>query len=469
MKTRTGNAAAEMTTGNPMKQILAFSVPMLGGMLFQQFYNLIDTLIVGQFLGVQALAGVGSTGSINFLVIGFVMGVCAGFGIPIAQRFGAGDYRGMRRFLANSCYLSVIFSAVMTVLVAALCRQILILMNTPSDILEYAYDYIFIIFLGIPATFLFNMTSSALRSIGNSRAPVLFLVFSSVINIGLDILLILAFHMGVAGAAAATVIAQSVSGVVCLIYMVRRVPILRIRTGEWNFSGRDAGILLGMGVPMGLQYSITAIGEVILQTSINSLGSVCVAGETAGQKVGMFFMVPYEAIGTTMATYGGQNIGAGRPERLDPGLKAASVIGLSYSAAALVLLYFTGGFFTGLFVSSGSTEVIRLGRQMLVINAAFYGLLHFVNGVRFLIQGMGYSGLAIIAGVCELAGRSVAGMLLVPLFGYTGACFANPIAWICADLFLFPAYWHLRDKACAQFGKMRRPQENAGTPEQLTG
>lgn len=438
-----------------MKLILGFTVPMLGGMLFQQFYNLVDTLIVGQFLGVEALAGVGSTGSINFLVIGFVMGVCAGFGIPISQRFGAGDYKQMRRFFVNSCYLSALFAVIMTIVVAIFCRQILILMNTPANILDYAYDYIYIIFLGIPATYLFNLTSSALRSIGNSKAPVLFLVISSIINIGLDLLLILTFHMGVAGAAVATVIAQALSGIICLIYMIRRVRILQVQPGEWRFDRREAGILLSMGVPMGLQYSITAIGEVILQYFINDLGSTCVAAQTAGLKVSRFFTVPYEAIGTTMATYGGQNIGAGKPERLDPGLKAASVIGLTYFAAAFVFLYFTGSFFTSLFVSSGNTEVIRLGRQILVINAAFYGLLHFVNGVRFLIQGMGYSGIAILAGACELAGRAAVGILLVPLFGYTGACFANPVAWICADLFLFPTYWRLRNRAHVQAGKAR--------------
>ena len=303
-----GSSAKDMTVGSPMKLILGFAVPLLFGFLFQQFYSVVDTIIVGKTLGVDALAGVGATGSVNFLVIGFCMGVCNGFAIPVAQKFGARDYVTMRRFIANSVWLSIGFAAVMTVLVSIFCRQILTLMRTPEDILEYSYSYILIVFIGIPATYLYNLLSGFIRSIGDSKTPLVFLVISSVLNIGLDLLLIMVFRMGVAGAAVATVLSQLISGILCLIYMYYKFDILIVKKDEWKADTHLMGILCSMGVPMGLQYSITAIGSVILQTAVNTLGSAAVAAMTAGSKVSLFFCCPFDALGSTMSTYGGQNV-----------------------------------------------------------------------------------------------------------------------------------------------------------------
>ena len=279
----------DMTEGRPISLILKFFFPLIFGMLFQQFYNLVDTAIVGKFLGPDDLAAVGATGSVNFLILGFCMGVCNGFSIPVAQKFGAKDESGLRRFVANSVWLSVIFAAVMTVVVCILCRQILIWMDTPANILEGSYRYIFVIFLGIPVTYLYNLLSGIMRALGDSKTPLIFLILSSVLNILFDLGAILILHMGVAGAAWATVTAQGISGVLCLIYMKKKYTILKISKDEWKLNGSCIARLCGMGIPMGLQYSITAIGSVVLQTAVNRLGSTAVAAVASGGKLAMFF------------------------------------------------------------------------------------------------------------------------------------------------------------------------------------
>lgn len=436
----------DMTSGSPMKLIIGFSIPLLFGNLFQQFYNLVDTLIVGRFLGVDALAAVGSTGSLNFLIIGFCMGVCNGFAIPLAHKFGAGDYRGLRAFMMNSVYLSVVFAVVMTVATVVFCRPILQLMQTPDDIIDQAYNYIVIIFIGIPVTYLYNLISGIIRSMGDSKTPVIFLTIASVLNIGLDLLFIIVFGMGVSGGALATVISQGVSGVCCLIYSFKKFDILHTNADERRLNVSYMGTLCGMGVPMGLQYSITAIGSVILQSAVNTLGSSAVAAMTAGSKVGMFFCCPFDALGSTMATYGGQNVGAKKPERISQGLKSCSMLGVGYSILAFLVLTLTGRQLALFFVESAQAEVIQNVQLFLFINSIFYIPLAFVNIVRFLIQGMGYSKFAILAGVFEMAARTLVGFAFVPMFGFTAACFASPVAWVFADLFLIPAYFYVFKK-----------------------
>lgn len=433
----------DMTQGHPGRLILGFAVPLLFGNLFQQFYNLMDTLIVGKFLGVTQLAAVGATGSVNFLIIGFCTGICSGFAIPISQKFGAKDESGMRRYIANSIWVSAAFTAVLTVLTVALCRTILVWMKTPADIIDDSYAYIVVIFAGIPVTILYNLTSAIIRSMGDSKTPVIFLVLAALLNIVLDLFCILALHMGVAGAAVATVISQAVSGVCCLVYMRKKYGILRMSREELRFSPRMAGRLIVMGVPMGLQYSVTAIGSVILQSAVNALGSMAVASVTAAGKISMFFCCPFDALGATMATFAGQNAGAGKPDRIRRGLRAGNLFGIVYAAAAFAFLAAAGGSVALLFVDSSETEILKNVQMMLTANGAFYIALVFVNNVRFLIQGIGYSGLAIFSGASEMVARAVAGFLLVPVFGFSAVCFANPLAWVMADLFLIPAYFFL--------------------------
>ena len=436
----------DMTQGSPMKLILGFSVPLLFGFLFQQFYSVVDTVIVGRFLGVNALAGVGSTGSVNFLIIGFCMGVCNGFAIPLAHKFGAKDYAGLRQFTANAMWLSIAFAVVMTLVTSLLCRNILTLMKTPEDIFEHAYIYILIIFIGIPATYLYNMLSGIIRAMGDSKTPLVFLTLSSLLNIALDLVCILNFGMGVAGAALATVVSQGVSGVLCLLYMIKKFPLLHIKKEEWKPNPSHMATLCGMGIPMGLQYSITAIGSVILQTSVNTLGAVAVASVTAAGKVSMFFCCPFDAMGSTMATYGGQNVGAKKLDRLGQGMKACIILGSVYSLLACAVLSLFGDRLATLFIDAASPELLENARLLLIVNSAFFIPLALVNIVRFMIQGMGFGTLAILAGVCEMVARSLAGLFLVPAFGFIGVCFASPLAWIFADAFLIPAYLHVKKK-----------------------
>lgn len=440
----------DMTEGSPTKLIVGFLIPLLLGMLFQQFYNMVDTIVVGKFLGVNALAGVGSTGSLNFLVLGFCMGVCNGFVIPVAQKFGERDYVGMKRFVTNAIMLAMIFAAVMTTLVCLFCRQFLIWMNTPEDIFQYAYNYIFVIFLGIPVVFVYNVFSGIIRSLGDSRTPVLYLIFSSLLNVALDVLFILGFGMGVSGAAWATVLSQLASSLLCVHYILRS-DALYLQKQDWKLSGGCIKRLLGMGLPTGLQYSITAIGAIVLQTAVNGLGSVAVASIASGGKVSQLLNCPFDAMGSTMATYGGQNVGARRLDRVSKGLRSCSVIGVAYALFAFAVVYFFSRPLTLMFVEATETQVLANARTYQLINSSMYVFLAFVNIVRFLIQGLGFSKLAVVAGVLEMLARAGVGFLLVPVMGFTGACFANPSAWIAADLFLIPAYFCVMRKLRRQF------------------
>ncbi|MCM1408685.1 MAG: MATE family efflux transporter [Treponema brennaborense] len=430
-----------LTVGSPMKCIVGFSVPVLFGYLFQQFYAVIDTIIVGRCLGVDALAAVGATNSVNFLIIGFCAGVCGGFAIPVAQKFGAGDYRTMRQFVFGGGVLAVVFSSVMTLCTVLCCRPLLVLMRTPADIIDSACVYIKIIFAGIPACFLYNLLSGIIRAVGDSKTPVLFLVISSLLNIILDLLFILRFRLGVAGAAFATVVSQAFSGAACLVFIHRKFDILRLSADDRKIRTHLFPALCSMGVPMGLQYSITAIGSVILQSSVNSLGSTAVAAVAAADKISVFFCVPFDALGTAMATWGGQHVGAGKLERLKTGLRAAVVLGAGYALFSFFVMLACARPLAAVFLDAPSAELLENARMFLVIVSAFYFLLALVNIIRFLIQGMGFSGFAVLSGAFEMAARTVVGTVFVPVFGFSAVCFAHPAAWVLADIFLIPAFF----------------------------
>ena len=431
----------DLTKGSPMRLILSFGIPVLFGYLFQQFYSVADTAIVGRTLGGAALAAVGSTGSINFLVVGFCAGICGGFTIPVAQQFGAENYQELRRNVTMGVWLCVIFGAVTTLSTTLLCNAILTGMNTPPDIYQRACCYILTIFAGLPACFLYNFTAGVLRALGDSRTPVLWQIAASLVNIVLDITFILAFHMDVFGAALATVLSQALAGTGCLLRMVRGYPALRMEREDWRWDFRRAKELCVMGLPMGLQYSITAIGSVMIQTAVNGLGTACVTAVTAASKVSMFFCCPFDAMGCTMATYGGQNVGAAKWERLHQGMRSCVMLGAVYSAAALAVLAVFSDPLNMMFLDAGSVPLLPLARKYLLTGALFYFPLSLVNIVRFMIQGMGFAPLATVAGFFEMAAR--AGLaFLVPVFGFTAACFASPAAWILADVFLIPAYLH---------------------------
>ena len=450
----------DLTKGSPMRQILGFAVPTVFGLLFQQLYNMVDAMIVGKLLGASALGSVGATGSINFFVIGFCLGICSGFAIPVAQQMGAGDYSQMRRYAANAAYLSGIIALVLTVATGIFCRDILRGMNTPSDLFEGAYSYIFVIFMGIPVVFLYNLLAGIIRSLGDSRTPVFFLALSAFLNIGLDLLFIRGLRTGVGGAAVATVLSQGVSGLACLVYMFKRFPILRVTREEARFSSGVCRDLLGMGLPMGLQYSITAIGSIVMQTAVNGLGSLYVETIAASGKLFNLLACPFDAMGAAMATYCGQNVGAGQLDRLGRGIRDCTLLGLIYSAAAMLAMLFFARQGVMLFLDPAEPELERLlalSHQYVLLFTAFFFPLALVDILRFSIQGMGFSILAILSGVLEMIARTVVGCVFVPDIGFTAVCFASPAAWICADLFLIPGC-----AACISFLRRREVRGSGG-------
>ena len=406
----------DMTKGSPMRLILGFSIPLLFGFLFQQFYSLVDTVIVGRFLGTENLAAVGSTGSVNFLIIGFCMGICSGFSIPISHKFGAGDYSGMRRVVANCIWLSIAFAAVLTVLTTILCRPILVMMKTPENILEGAYTYIWIIFLGIPFTILYNYLSSILRSVGDSRTPFIFLALSAVLNIFLDLFCIVVLKLGCAGAAIATISAQAISGILCLIFIIRKMKLLWLKKENRAIKGDAVKELLAMGMPTGLQFSITAIGSMVMQSANNGLGSTYVSAFTAAMKIKQFTMCPFDAIATSASVFCSQNLGAGQSDRIKKGLRCGITVGVGYGIAAGILLIFAGRTLSMLFVGKSAVAVLDASAKYLRCMGFFYWSLGILNVARMVTQGLGYSGRAVFSGVTEMIARTVVSLGFVGAF-----------------------------------------------------
>lgn len=430
----------DMTVGSPAKLLLAFMMPLIFGNLFQQVYNMVDTIVVGRYLGQHALAGVGSTGAVNFLVLGFSMGLCSGFAIPVAQKFGEKDYQGLRRYVGNMIWLGVGFALILTVSTTLLCRRILVWMRNPAETIDYAYNYIFWIFLGIPATMLYNLLSGLIRSLGDSRTPLLFLIFSSVLNVGLDLLFIVTFRMGVMGASVATVAAQLISGLLCLILIIRKYPILKLSAADLLPRRVYLQKLLSMGIPMGLQFSITAIGGTVLQTAVNELGTASMAAMTAGNKISLLFDCPLSAIGTAMATFAGQNLGAHRLDRVHKGFRVCMLIGGIYCIAIFALIACGGSPLSGIFLENPSEEIISMCEKFLLYNSSLYFLLLMVFLLRMTLQGLGYSFIVVLAGVLEMVARGGIALGLVPQLGFDAVCLANPAAWLFADVFLLPTY-----------------------------
>ncbi len=430
----------DMTTGNSAKQILKFSLPLLIGTVFQQFYNMVDSIIVGKFLGTQPFAAVGMTGSITFFVLGLVFGACSGFAIPVAQDFGAHDEAGVRRCVANIIHIGVIFGLVMTLATTLLTRQILVWMDTPEELMQDAYDYLFWIFLGIGSLMLYNLLAGILRSLGDSTTPLIFLILSSLLNIGLDVLLVWTLNVGVKGAAIATVIAQLISGLGCLVFMIRKFPMLRLTREDLRPDLPTIRRLSGIGFPMGLQFSITAIGSIILQKSVNALGTTIIASVSAAAKVQNLVVSPMDAFGVSMATFAGQNYGAGRIDRVRRGVRQVFWMLTAYSLLALGIVYFSGSTIALLFVDASETEILACTQHFLIMNGLFYIPLGVIYVLRNTLQGVGFSKIAMLSGLFELVARSVMGLFVVPKFGFNAVCLAHPTAWIMADLILIVLY-----------------------------
>ena len=430
----------EMTSGPCLPLIFNFTLPLLLGNMLQQTYSLIDAAIVGKFLGINALASVGASTSVVFLILGFCNGCCGGFGIPVAQKFGARDYVSMRRLVSVSLKLAGMMSVGIALITCLLCAFILRTMQTPENIFQDAYWYLLITFIGGPCTFFYNLLSSIIRALGDSKTPFWFLLFSTVLNVLLDLLCILVFHWGVAGAAIATVFSQGVSAVLCYFYMYRKFEILRMQPADKRFRPELARQLIFVGVPMGLQFSITAIGSIMLQSANNALGTACVAAFTAAMRIKMFFLCMLESLGIAMATFCGQNYGAGKPERIWTGVKAASLMMIVYVAAVAIILWGFSEKFVLLFVDPSETEIIADAALFLHISVSFFPVLGLLCILRYSIQGAGYTKLAMFSGVSEMIARILVSVVAVPLWGFWAVCFGDPTAWVFADAFLIPAF-----------------------------
>lgn len=437
----------DLTVGRPLKQILLFALPLVFGTMFQQLYSFADTVIVGRCLGIDALAAVGATYSLHFLILGFVQGACVGFGIPLAQSFGAGEKRELHRFLWNGFWVGSFFSVLLTVGTVILAAPLMAAMNTPENIFSMGVSYIRILFLGIPASILYNYSASVLRALGDSRHPFYFLLFSSILNVVLDYVFITDFHTGVEGAAAATVISQLVSGLLNTWWMFRRMELIEIRREDMSLSFRHIRKLCIIGLPMGVEYSVSAVGAILLQDAINILGSGAVAAQTAGEKIRQMFTLPMESIGMAMATYAGQNFGAGHMDRIKRGIRDGIVIQALYCAVVWVILLLMKGILVQLVLGSGSIQVARNAEKYLMICSCLFLLHGLLMIFRNVLQGMGYAGHAVLSGIWELAGRGLGGWIAVSGAGFTAVCFANPMAWgfalcYCAVMVL----WFLKRK-----------------------
>lgn len=430
----------EMTVGPALPLLLKFTMPLLMGNLLQQTYSLVDAAIVGKFLGIHSLASVGASTSVIFLILGFCNGCCGGFAIPVAQKFGARDYSTMRTFISISQKLAVGMSVAVAFITSLLCADILRLMQTPQNIFDGAYQYLLVTFIGIPFTFFYNLLSSIIRALGDSKTPFWFLLLSTVLNIFLDLFFILMLGWGVAGAAIATVFSQGISAVLCYRYMYRKFEILQGTPQERRFCWKPARTLLAIGVPMGLQFSITAIGSIMLQSANNALGTACVAAFTSAMRIKMFFICTFESLGIAMATFSGQNYGAGRPERVWQGIKASTGIMLLYTVFTFVLLMAGAKNFALIFVEPTETEILRDTELFLHVACSFFPALGLLCILRYTIQGVGFTNLAMFSGVAEMIARIAVSLYAVPAFGFLAVCFGDPMAWVAADLFLIPAF-----------------------------
>ncbi len=431
----------DMTTGSPVRRILAFCVPLLIGNLFQQLYSLADSILVGRILGVNAFAAVGSTGALNFLVLGFALGICSGFTIPIAQSFGAGDEVEVRRRAGQLIWLGLIFSAGITLVAALWTDDILRITQTPQEIYDEAYRYIYIVFLGASATILYNLTSGVLRALGDSRTPLFFLMGAVSVNVALDVLFMKVLGMGVEGASYATVLSQLLSGVATLIYIRAAVPTLRLGREDMRPDPRRMRLIAGIGVPMGLQFSITAVGTIMVQSAVNGLGTAAVAAVSAGSKVHNLVAAPLESCGIAMATYCGQNLGAKKLRRIRNGVSAITVIGFAYCVAAFAFNYWLGSTVASFFLDGASEQILANVHRYLTISGATYPMLAVIFIYRNSLQGMGFSTQAMGAGLAELVARALVAFGLVGRFGFLAVCWASPTAWAFADVLLLALYF----------------------------
>ena len=440
------NKIHDMTTGSPVRLIIRFMIPMFLGNVFQQFYNIADSIVAGQFIGVTALAAIGSTGSLMFFVTGWLNGLSSGFAILVSQWFGAKQYDRMRHYVAMSVYLAAAFAILMTVGLLIANEPILRLMNYSDDIMPDVKLYMGIIYAGLIVTAAYNSLAGFLRALGDSKSPLYFLIISAAINVVLDIAFIVVFGMGVEGCAYATVIAQGISALLCFVYILKRFPILHLKREDFRVSFESFGRLLALGIPMGLQFPITAIGTIIVQGAVNIYGEIYMAGFSAAGKLQNLIATVFTAFGATIATYVGQNRGAGKMDRVKQGVRCTQIMILIWSVVLMVLMYFGGRYMTWLFISPSETEVVNAAVTYFHTVFWCYPFLGSIFLYRNTLQGMGYGLVPMLGGIFELVARSAIVMIVAGHTSFAGVCFSDPAAWIAALIPLVPYYFYKMHK-----------------------
>lgn len=430
----------DMVVGRPMNLILKFSMPIIIGNIFQQFYTIVDSIVVGRYVGVSALAAVGAAGSLILFLLGMITGMTSGFSILIAQSYGAKNQSQLRHYFGMSVNLCIGLTIFLTIGSVVFLKISLRLMQTPTEIFQDSYDYMLIVCLGTITTVAYNMISGVLRAIGDSKNPLYILIFSSIIHVGFDLLFILGFSMGVKGAAYATVIAQLIASILALIIMVKKYPFLKLSKEDFRFSFLSARKLLGMGIPMALQFSITSIGTMIVQAALNSFGAVFIAAFSAAGKIQTVVMQTFVALGATMSTYVGQNMGAGNIERIRKGVKSCFILSVVSGILLGMLVYFFGEAFVGFFISKPDAEVLEGARKFFHAVGWFYPILSLIFLYRNTLQGLGFGLVPMLGGVLELFARAIVVLTLPSIIGYDGICLAHPIAWTSAIILLIPYY-----------------------------
>ncbi|MBR5317556.1 MAG: MATE family efflux transporter [Lachnospiraceae bacterium] len=436
----------DMTKGTPWKLILGFMVPVCLGSIFQNFYTIVDSMIVGRFLGVDALAAVGSTGSINFLVMGWINGMTSGFGIQLSQAFGANDEKRLKHYMAMSVYLCIGLGALMTIGLLVANTGILQWMNTPELIFADTAKYIGIIYAGLPVTILYNMLAAVARSLGDSKTPLYFLIISSVLNIVLDLFLIAVIPLGVAGAAYATVLAQAISAILCLVYVWKKFPIIHYSVKDAKIKWQSIYNLLAMGIPMGLQFSITAVGTMIVQASLNTLGATYIAAYSATMKIQNIVTTVYPSLGAAIATFSGQNYGAGKYERINKGVNACIVMEVIYSIFIMIFSWSVLPKGVQLFAQDPTGELQMIATQMFRISMWFFVPLGIIFIYRNVLQGLGNGFVPMLGGVFELIARALVIKLFFDAFKFTTICASDPAAWVSALIPLIPYYYWFLNK-----------------------
>lgn len=437
-----------LTEGRPWRLLLLFSLPLMAGNIFQQLYTIVDTAVVGKVLGVEALAALGAVEWLNWLALGAIQGFTQGFAILMAQKFGSGEYKRLRQVVANSVFLAALCAVILTVVTQGAADAVLTLLHTPKEIKPISVAYLRILFGGIPVVMAYNLAASILRSLGNGRTPLVAMVIAALINIGLDLLFVPVFGWGVQGAAAATVLAQFFSAVYCF-WHIRRIDVLRFE-GESHRPERALCVrLMLLGAPMAFQNAVISVGGMIVQTVVNGFGVVFIAGFTATNKLYGLLETAATSYGYAMVTYAGQNMGAGKGERVARGMRAAIVISMITSCVITALMLIFGRLILSCFITAdgGTGEAaLAVAFHYLSIMALCLPVLYLLHVVRSCIQGLGNTVLPMLSGVAEFVMRTGAALILPALFGEDGIFFAEVLAWLGADLILIPSYFYVMKK-----------------------